>query len=323
MAADDLPSVALVVGRAGTILKRAAYGEASIELHVPATPQTVYPIASATKTITSTAIFLLVREGKFSLEDSITELLPDLPPSWLEVTPRHLLTHTSGLPDVAVTSGREALIAGTRAEALRGLCAMPLRSAAGTGWSYNQTNYMLLLMLVEKYGELPFEVFVRKRLFEPLGLVATVFGDSDDVVLGRASMYEPRDGALRPRQSRFPEFMRGAAGVNTSAEEWYRWADAWAHAKLLPRSDLELLWQSAELASGAPVSLAPSTSYGCGVMVDTRSGQRSVGHSGGGNAAFRYFLDEDMLIVMATNGKTEEDGFVYEIAMAARAMQTK
>lgn len=323
MRADDLPSVALVVGRAGEVLKQAAYGEASLELHVPATPQTVYPIASATKTMTSTAIFLLVREHKFSLEDSITELLADLPSTWLEVTPRHLLTHTSGLPDIALVSGREALIADTREAALTRVRDLPLGFPAGARWSYNQTNYMLLLMLVEKYGGLPFETFLRQRLFEPLGLKLTTFGDSDDVIPGRASMYEMRDGALRPRQSRFPEFVRGAAGVNTSVEEWYRWADAWAHAKLLPQSDLELLWQPAELSSGAQVSLAPGTSYGCGVMVETRAGQRSVGHSGGGNAAFRYFIEEDLLIVLATNGKTDEDSLVEKIADAARALREK
>jgi len=323
MAADELPSVALVVGRAGAIVKQAAYGEASLEGHVPATTRTVYPIASATKAMTSTAVFLLVREGKFTLEDSITELLPGLPESWLEVTPRHLLTHTSGLPDIAATPGREPLIAATREDALAKVTALPLVSAAGARWAYNQTNYMLLLMLVERYGERPFEAFVRERLFEPLGLQATVFGDSDDDVPGRASMYELSDGALRPRQSHFPAFVRGAAGVNTSVEEWYRWADAWAHAKLLPQADLEVLWAPAELASGARVSLGSDTSYGCGVMVETRAGHRSVGHSGGGNAAFRYFIDEDLLVVMATNGKTQEDALVDRIAEAARTMPAK
>ena len=69
---------------------------------------------------------------------------------------------------------------------------------------------MLLLMLVETFGEQPFETFVRERLFEPLGLEVTVFGDAEDVIPGRASMYATRDGALHPRQSRFPEFVRGA-----------------------------------------------------------------------------------------------------------------
>src|SRR5262245_41627833 len=167
MAADQLPSLALVVARAGTILKQAAYGLADLERRVPATTQTVYPLASATKTMTSTAILLLVREGKFSLEDSITELLPDLPEAWLEVTPRHLLTHTSGLPDVAVQPGREPLIASTRAEALTKLAALPLAAPVGTRWSYNQTNYLLLQMLVEAYGGRPFPTFVRERLFDP------------------------------------------------------------------------------------------------------------------------------------------------------------
>jgi len=323
MAADDLPSVALVVGRGGVILKQAAYGKASLELDVPATTKTVYPIASATKTFTALAIQMLVGAGKFSLEDSLTELLPDMPELWLEVTPRHLLTHTSGLPDVAMQAGREELLADTRAEALRALRALPLDFPVGTGWSYNQTNYLLLLMLVETHGERPFQDFVRERILAPLALESTRFGDADDLVPGRASMYARRDGVLRTRQSRYPEFMRGAAGLNTSVEDWYRWADAWAHGRILPRAELELGWQPAELASGAPVSPTAGTSYGFGVSLGTQAGRRSVGHSGGGNAAFRYFLDEDLLVVFATNGQTSEDALLEKIAAAARAMVVK
>ena len=323
MAADDLPSVTLMDGRGGVVLKRAAYGQASLELGVPATTKTVYPLASATKTFTSLAVQLLVHEGKFSLEDSIIELLPDLPESWLEVTPRHLLSHTSGLPDVAVQAGREALVGATREEALRVVCARPLDFVVGTGWRYNQTNYLLLHMLVEKYGERPFEDFVRARILEPLELEATRFGDADDVIPGRVSMYERRDGALRPRQSRFPVFMRGAAGLNTNVEEWYRWADAWAHGRILPREELEAGWQPAVLASGATASLGPGLSYGLGVMVETGPGRRSVGHSGGGNAAFRYFLDDDLLVVLTTNGTTAEDALLARIAAAARTMAAR
>lgn len=323
MAADELPSVALVVGRGDRILKQAAYGKASLELGVPATTRTVYPIASATKTFTALAIQMLVREGKFSLEDSITELLADLPETWLEVTPRHLLTHTSGLPDVAVESGREVLLADTRAAALQAVRTRPLDFPVGTGWAYNQTNYLLLLMLVETHGGRPFPDFVRERILLPLALESTAFGDADDVVPGRASMYESRDGVLRPRRSLFPEFMRGAAGLNTSVEDWYRWAEAWAHGRILPRSELELGWQAARLESGAEVSLAPGVSYAFGVMLRTKNGQRSVGHSGGGNAAFRYYLDEDLLVVMATNGKTDEDALVEKIAAAARGLLEK
>lgn len=315
IAADRLPGLALVVARGGAILVQAAWGLADVEPALPATTRTLFPIASATKSFTSTAVFLLVREGKFSLDDSITELLDDLPESWLEVTPRHLLSHISGLPDVSEETAGEA---GTGAKALEMVRARPLEFPVGTNWSYNQTNYLLLQMLVERYGERPFETFVRERLFTPLGLEATAFGDCDDPVPGRATMYDTHGEAPVPRSMRYPDFLRGAAGLNTSVEDWYRWADAWAHARILPREDLETLWAPAELASGRPVSLSTDTSYGCGVQLGTRSGQRSAGHSGGGCAAFRYFIDEDMLIVFATNGTLQEDAFVERIARAVR-----
>jgi len=318
MEEEGLPSVTLVVGRGGTVVKQAAYGLASVELGVPATLDTVYPIASATKSMTSTAVFLLVVDGKLALDDSIVDLLPELPEAWFEVTVRHLLTHTSGLPDVAVTPGREPLIADTREEALAKLRGMPC-AAPGSGWAYNQTNYMLLRMLVERYGERPFEDFVRERLFAPLDLTATAFGDCDDVVPGRATTYEHRDGVLRPRRSRFPTFLRAAAGVNTSAVEWYRWADAWAHGRILPRERLEELWSPAALASGARVSLGATTSYGCGVALDVRAGHRSAGHSGGGTAAFRYYIDEDLLVVLLTNGTTDADALVERVVAAVRS----
>jgi CubicO group peptidase (beta-lactamase class C family) len=318
MEADGLPSVTLVVGRGGTIVKQAAYGLASVELRVPATLDTVYPIASATKSMTSTAVFLLVNDGRLALDDSIVDLLPELPEAWFEVTVRHLLTHTSGLPDVAITPGREPLLAETRDEALAKLREMPC-APPGSGWAYNQTNYLLLKMIVERRTGKPFQDFVRERLFAPLGLTATVFGDSEDVVPGRASMYERRDGVLHPRRSRFHDFMRAAAGVNTSALEWYRWADAWAHGRILPREKLEELWSPAQLASGSAVKLGGTSSYGCGVALDVRAGHRSAGHSGGGTAAFCYFIDEDLLVVLLTNGTTDTDGLVERVAAAARS----
>jgi hypothetical protein len=72
------------------------------------------------------------------------------------------------------------------------------------------------------------------------------------------------------------------------------------------------------LASGSPVSLGATESYGCGVAVDVSSGRRSAGHSGGGTAAFRYYIDEDMLIVLLTNGTTDANELVERVAAAVR-----
>jgi len=92
---------------------------------------------------------------------------------------------------------------------------------------------------------------------------------------------------------------------------------------VLEEGELERLWAPAELASGAQLSLGPNASYGCGVIVTTGAGRRSVGHSGGGNAAFRDFVEEDLLVVMLTSGKTDEDAFIERTAAAARKRREK
>ena len=314
MKEQHLPGVALMIGRRGRLIKHAEYGLASIELHVPVTAETLFPIASASKPFSSTAVFMLLARGKFTLDDPITGLLAGLPGSWADVTVRHLLTHTSGLPDIAVQPGREPLIAATREEALAKVVTMPRPFASGEKWSYNQTNYMLLLMLVEKFGGQPFAEFMGERLFKPIGLTHTVYGDADDVIDRRTSMYEYDSGVMRPRQSRFPEFVRGAAGINTTAGDLYLWADAWAHGRVLAPFELDRQWSPARLASGETVRLGKTMSYGCGLLIDTTEGRRSVGHSGGGNAAFRYFLDGDLLVVVLTNGKTNPDSLLESIA---------
>lgn len=127
-----------------------------------------------------------------------------------------------------------------------------------------------------------------ERLFKPLVLQSTVLRDADGVIPGAASMYELQEGRLRPRRSLFPEFARGAAGVNTSVIDWYRWSDAWAHARIIPQEELELMWTPTELTLDRTVSIGPGRSYGCGVMVGVHLGKRSVGHSGGGSASFRF-----------------------------------
>ena len=99
MGKRKIPGVALAIVKDGRVINRQVYGKASIELNVPVKPTTVFLLASVTKVFTSAAILSLVEEGRLSLDDSITKLLPDLPRLWAPVTVRHCLSHTSGLPD--------------------------------------------------------------------------------------------------------------------------------------------------------------------------------------------------------------------------------
>lgn len=129
----------------------------------------------------------LVEEQQIHLEDSVGGLLPTLPQSWHRVTIRQLLTHTSGLPDVATDAG--GYIADSLSAALDKLQSLPLLSAPDERFEYNQTNYVLLGQIVESRTGVPFAEFVQRRFFQPLELRSAVFGDYRDVQKGRAEWY--------------------------------------------------------------------------------------------------------------------------------------
>jgi CubicO group peptidase (beta-lactamase class C family) len=100
MNARHIPGLVLVVLKGGEVIKQQSNGLANVELRVPTTKDSVFPLASITKVFTATAVYLLVQEGKLRLGDKVTQLLQELPNSWSEITTLNCLSHTSGIPDI-------------------------------------------------------------------------------------------------------------------------------------------------------------------------------------------------------------------------------
>ena len=149
MEKKKIPGLSIAVIRDGHVIKEAAYGKASLELNVPATLDTSYPLASMTKVFTAVAIMQLVQEGRISLDEPVIQILPQLPPHWSAITVRHCLSHTSGLPDVLTDDVNATTVSGDRDAALAEVAKQPLKPA-GAASIYNQTGYVLLGMIIEK-----------------------------------------------------------------------------------------------------------------------------------------------------------------------------
>src|SRR5262245_52963000 len=243
MEKQHIPGLSLLVARDGRIVKQSSYGLASIEFSAPATNTTLYQIASATKSFTATAVMMLVEEGKFRTTDPITKLLPGLPEKWNAVTVRQLLSHTSGLPDLLARPGYGPLRWVTRKEALDSLPLQPMAGTPGGQWIYNQTNYLLLQELVEKYCGESLPAFIQQRIFDPLGMKLTVY-DSRTVVPHYATHYEFKDGKLLRviNDAAIYPWLFSAAGIGTSAEELYRFAEALRTRKLLSPASIDEMW---------------------------------------------------------------------------------
>lgn len=330
-----IPALALAVVRDGKVVKEKAYGLANIELNVPATVETVFLIASVTKLFTATAIMALVEEGRLSPDDKIRKLLPGLPLKWNGVTVRHLLTHTSGLPDVSLGEDTDAVIAETRAGALKKLPGMKMPFRPGAKWSYNQTNYMLLAMIIEKISGKTFEEFMTDRFFRPLGMNSTSFGDSLMIIPHRASGYtrfeRQTDEAVSPDRvwnyhNVIPSYLNNAAGLNTTAGDLAKWDIALSEGRILRQSTLNQMWTAVKLNDGKVFRLEEALGYGYGWLVDDTPQHKSVGHTGGAAAGYIRYLDDKISVIVLTNcqGAGPEElisgvAALYAPALAPRA----
>jgi CubicO group peptidase (beta-lactamase class C family) len=130
------------------------------------------------KPITATAVLMLMEEGKLSLDDPIAKYVPELAGlktadgKTPRITLRHLLTHTSGMGEATV---EEAKAARTLSDLVPAFASKPLAFEPGSQWKYCQSGILTLGRIVEIVSGEPFEVFLRTRIFDPLGMKDTTF----------------------------------------------------------------------------------------------------------------------------------------------------
>ncbi len=170
-------AVAMVV-TPDQILHLDTLGMADIANQRPATPDTLYWIASMTKPVVGVAIMMLHDEGKLNITDPASRFIPELANLKTRdgkshtITLHHLLTHTSGL---AENSSQESGSALTLAELVPGYSSRPLQFVPGSKWSYSQSGINALGRIVEIISGQPLPVFLEQRIFQPLGMVDTTF----------------------------------------------------------------------------------------------------------------------------------------------------
>src|SRR5262249_16799766 len=150
VASRRVPGLSVAVVRDGKVVFAKGYGMANLELSVPATPETVYELASVSKQFTATAVMMLGEEGKLKLDDSIARDLAKTPEAWRAVTVRNLLNHTSGIKDYLNTKGLSLRKDYSNDELVGMVAGLALDFPPGEKWSYSNTNYLLLGMLIEK-----------------------------------------------------------------------------------------------------------------------------------------------------------------------------
>jgi CubicO group peptidase (beta-lactamase class C family) len=284
----ETPGCAVGVAKNGAPVLTRAYGMADLERDVAATPATIYEAGSVSKQFTATAIILLAQQGKLSLDDDVRKYVPEIPDYGATIRLRHLLTHTSGLRDwgsvAAIAGWGRSVRTHTHAHVLDILSRQrALNFPPGDQYSYSNSGYNVLAVIVDRASGMPFAEFEKKYIFEPLGMTHTQWRDDwTRIVKGRSIAYDARGNGFvidNPIENVF-----GNGGLLTTVGDLLIWNENLnTGAKLGGKAYVDEMHHQMVLNNGTQIA------YASGIQVGTYAGTKSVSHTGS-TSGFRAFL---------------------------------
>lgn len=296
----DRVSGVVLIGRGDDILFEATYGREHPETGARMTTRSRFHTASVPKMMTAVAIGQLVEAGRLSFDDTLGELLPELP--WTEaaraITLDQLLTHRSGMP--WAPEGPEP--ATSIAQAHR-FAHLPPRFAPGTQMSYSNEGFITLAAVVEKVSGQTFDEYMTEHVLRPAGMQTMRYGATPDSLVDRALPSPHREGdwfGVVPRQARSRGWGGGGAGgSHASARDLFAFSRALLAGRLVHRETLATL-----LTPRLPFD---GGQYGYGFVLWESNGRPIIGHRGGGPRGMglcndmSIFLDGTYTVIVLTN----------------------
>lgn len=262
LVAPGEPGLAVLVRKDGRTLVERSCGVRELRTRRPIDARTGFRLASVTKQMTAAAVMLLVREGRLRYEDTLPQALPGYSPYASAVTIRHLLTHTSGLPDYEQLMDEAEKQKGPRWSPTRQirddevlallLQAERLRFVPGSGWAYSNSGYVVLGLVVARAAGKPFGEVLRERIFAPLGMSRTLaFDSSRNQVADRAYGHTKEGREFRETDQSPTSATLGDGGVYSCLEDLARWDEALRTNALLRAEEMALALTPARLADGS------------------------------------------------------------------------
>jgi CubicO group peptidase (beta-lactamase class C family) len=293
-----IPGLSLAVLRGDSVLLARGYGEADVEHHVPAADSTIYQSGSVGKQFTSALIVRLASEGRLGLDDPIAKWLPEGRPSWRRITVRHLLTHTSGIPDYA-DSTLDYRRDYTEDELVRLAAGLPSLFEPGARWSYSNTGYLLLGVIIHRLTGIFYGDLLRSEVFQPLGMRTARIISESAIVPNRADGYRLVGGRLEHQEWVAPMLNTTADGsLYLTVLDLAQWAVGLNHRRYPGAEGLRQSWTPVRLNDGGTYP------YGFGWSLDQQRGYPRIGHTGswqGFKASIQRYPEQDLTVIALAN----------------------
>src|SRR5688572_16297526 len=298
MTAQRIPGMAIAMIQGDRVISAKGYGFANVEHNVAVTDETIFQSGSLGKQFTATAVMLQIEDGKLALTDPLSKFFANAPESWRPITVRHLLTHTSGIPDYTdgmidyrKDYGEEDLV--------KFAMGLPLDFTPGAEWKYSNTAYMLLGVIVRKVSGSFYGDVLRERVFKPLGMTTARVISEADIVPNRAAGYRLEREELRNQNWVSPTLNTTADGsLYLSLQDLIAWdRGIRSRAVLRPES-----WQ--QIFTPVTLNNGRVHPYGFGFEID-RIGRQDIQRHGGSWQGFKTYiaryLGDDLTIIALAN----------------------
>ncbi|HVU22727.1 MAG TPA: serine hydrolase domain-containing protein [Opitutus sp.] len=284
----------VLVAKGDQVVLEMSSGWADAEWDVPDAATTKFRLGSLTKQFTAAAILLLEERGKLSVDDPVGKYVRDVPAAWRPITLRHLLNHTSGIPDFTALPAYEGwkMTGPSPAMIFARMRDLPLEFQPGSKFAYSNTGYVLLGWIVELVSGQPYRDFVKQNFFEPLAMADSGYDSNVAVLPHRAAGYTVGSHGMHNANYVDMRVPHGAGGLYSTTGDLLKWTQALFHGKLLQPASLEKMTTPAKAG------------YAFGLGVGTKNGRKRYAHAGGINgfsSFLAYFPASDVTIAVLAN----------------------
>jgi CubicO group peptidase (beta-lactamase class C family) len=314
------------VRKEGRTLFEKGYGVRDLRTNAKIDPPTNFRLASFTKQFTAMAVMLLVRDGKLRYDETLVGIFPDFPAYGKTITIRNLLNHTGGLPDyedLMEATDKSKGPVWSPAHQIQDDEVLALlkketkgKFAPGTSWSYSNSGYVALGIIVAKVSGRSYGDFLRARIFAPLHMDHTiVYEKGKNKVVDRAFGHSKEGDALKETDQSSTSATLGDGGIYSNLEDLAKWDEALQNHTLLSADEMSPALVPAKLANGSPMlwptapnddNLHPGkpVSYGFGWFLDPAWGHPRMSHTGstvGFRTIIERFTADNLTIVILCN----------------------
>jgi CubicO group peptidase (beta-lactamase class C family) len=302
----QIPGLVYGICEDENLIEVASYGYADLQNLGPVQNNTVFELASITKQFTAGAIMLLVQDGNLRLTDPINLYIENCPATWNEITIKHLLTHTSGLP--AMGKGNTGALSLSPMEYIQTISTQNITKQVayavvktdtldfqpGDRYSYSDTGYFLLGFIIDNISG-SYREFIQNRIFDPVGMKSSYILDRISVNKFEARGYTLRNGEIVNIQRSQDHEIPSHFGIFSNIEDLQKWDNVLNSNTLFTNESKILMWKDTKLNDGS------FTGYGFGWKVKELNKKLIVWHQGVTGTEIIKFVDDKFTVIVLTN----------------------